>query len=72
MRASDRLTVIDGAELPVGGDIITAMNGVPMMGMDDVVAYTVEHSQPGDTVEFTILRDGVEMTMEVTMRARPE
>ena len=72
MRASDRLTAIDGAELPIGGDIITAMNGVPMMGMDDVVAYTVEHSQPGDTVEFTILRDGTEMTVEVTMGARPE
>lgn len=72
LRASDRLTAIDGAELPIGGDIITAMNGVPMMGMDDVVAYTVEHSQPGDTVEFTVLRDGEEVTMEITMGARPE
>ena len=72
LRASDRLTVINGAELPVGGDIITAMNGTPMMGMDDVVAYTVEHTQPGDTVQFTIMRDGEEMQMEVTMGARPE
>ena len=72
LRASDRLTVINGAELPIGGDIIIAMNGTPMMGMDDVVAYTVEHSQPGDTVMFTILRDGEVMTMEVTMGARPE
>ncbi|MDE2787839.1 MAG: trypsin-like peptidase domain-containing protein [Chloroflexota bacterium] len=72
LRASDRITVIEGAELPIGGDIITAMNGVPMMGMDDVVAYTVEHSQPGDTVEFTILRDGAAMTVEVTMGARRE
>ena len=72
LRASDRLTVINGAELPIGGDIIVAMNGTPMMGMDDVVAYTVEHTQPGDTVEFTIMRDGEEMTMEVTMGARPE
>ena len=72
LRASDRLTVIEGAELPIGGDIITAMNGAPMMGMDDVVAYTVEHSQPGDTVEFTILRDGAAMTVAVTMGARRE
>ncbi len=72
LRASDRLTVINGAELPIGGDIITAMNGTPMMGMDDVVAYTVEHTQPGDTVEFTIMRDGEEMQMEITMGARPE
>ena len=72
LRASDRLTMINGAELPIGGDIITAMNGTPVMGMDDVVAYTVEHTQPGDTVQFTIIRDGEEMQMEVTMRARPE
>ena len=72
LRASDRLTMINGAELPIGGDIITAMNGTPVMGMDDVVAYTVEHTQPGDIVQFTIMRDGEEMQMEVTMRARPE
>ena len=72
LRASDQLTVINGAELPIGGDIIIAMNGAPMAGMDDVVAYTVEHTQPGDTVEFTIMRDGQEMKMEVTMGARPE
>jgi 2-alkenal reductase len=72
LRASDRLTVINGAELPIGGDIIVAMNGTPTMGMDDVVAHTVEQTQPGDIVEFTIMRDGEEMTMEVTMGARPE
>ena len=72
LRASDRLTVVNGAELPIGGDVITAMNGTPMFGMDDVVAYTVEHTQPGDTVEFTIMRDGEEMQMEIIMGARPE
>ena len=72
LRASDRMTVIDGAELPIGGDVIIAMNGTPMTGMDDVVAYTVEHTQPGDTVQFTIMRDGKEITLEITMGARPE
>lgn len=72
MKASDRLTMISGAELPIGGDIIIAMNGAPMQGMDDVVAYTVEHTQPGDTVEFTIIRDGEEIQIQVTMGARPE
>ena len=72
LQASDRLTVINGAELPVGGDIIVAMNGTPMMGMDDVVAYTVEHTQPGDTVEFTVMRDGKELRMAITMGARPD
>ena len=72
LRASDRVAVIDGSELPVGGDIITAMNGTVVEGMDDVVAYTVENTQPGDTVTFTILREGEEMTLEITMGSRPE
>ena len=72
LRASDRLTVVNGAELPIGGDVIIAMNGTPVTGMDDVVAYTVEHTQPGDAVEFTIMREGEEMKMEVKMGARPE
>ena len=72
LRASDRLTVINGAEVPIGGDIIVAMNGTPIMGMNDVVAYTVEHTQPGDAVEFTVMRDGEELRVEITMGTRPE
>ena len=71
LRASDQLTVINGAEVPVGGDIIIAINGTPIQGMDDVIAYVVEHTQPGDTVEFTVLRDGEEAPVTITMGKRP-
>ena len=71
LRASDRLTVINGAEAPVGGDIIIAIDGTPIHGMDDVIAYVIEHTQPGDTVEFTVLRDGAEVSVAITMGKRP-
>ena len=71
LRASDQLTVINGAEVPVGGDIIIAIDGTPIQGMDDVIAYVVEHTQPGDTVEFTVLRDGEEAAVTITMGKRP-
>ena len=71
LRASDRLTVINGAEVPVGGDIIIAIDETPIQGMDDVIAYVVEHTQPGDTVEFTVLRDGEEVPVTITMGKRP-
>lgn len=71
LRASDRLTVINGMELPIGGDIITAIDGTPIQGMDDVIAYVVEHTQPGHTVEFTVLRDGAAVPLSVTMGKRP-
>ena len=71
LRASDELTVINGAEVPIGGDIITAIDGTPMRGMDDVIAYVVEHTQPGDTVVFTVLREGAETPVTITMGKRP-
>ena len=71
LRASDRLTVINGAEAPVGGDIIVAIDGTPIQGMDDVIAYVVERTQPGDTVEFIVLRNGEEVSVTITMGKRP-
>ena len=71
LKASDQLTVINGSEVPVGGDIIIAIDGALIKGMDDVIAYVVEHMQPGDTAEFTVLRDGAEVALEITMGKRP-
>lgn len=71
LRASDQLAVINGAEVPVGGDIIVAIDGTSIQGMDDVIAYVIEHTQPGDTVEFTVLRDGEEVPVDITMGKRP-
>ena len=71
LRAASATTVLDGAEVPTGGDIIIAINGTPVRGMDDVLAYVVENTRPGDRVEFTVLRDGAETSVSVTMSARP-
>jgi 2-alkenal reductase len=72
LQASDRTTVVDGSELPIGGDIIIAIDGTPILGMDDVVAYVVENTRPGDTAEFTVLRDDQTITLSITLDGRPE
>lgn len=71
LRASDRLAVINGTEFPVGGDVIIDIDGTAIRSMDDLLAYVVEHTQPGDTAVFTVLRDGAETTVSITMDARP-
>ena len=71
LRASDRLTVIDGAEFPIGGDVIIDIDGTPIRSMDDLLAYVVEHTRPGDTSIFTVLRDGETAEVAITMDARP-
>lgn len=54
------------------GDVITAINGGPVSAPGDVVS-AVQRSQPGDVLTFTVLRDGDELEVEVTVgeRERP-
>ncbi|GAA1744606.1 S1C family serine protease [Aeromicrobium alkaliterrae] len=48
------------------GDIITALNGIPVASSSALVASVRGH-QPGDTVEITYLRDGKTQTADVTL-----
>jgi putative serine protease PepD len=62
---------IDGAEVSLGGDIITAVDGRKVAGMDEVVEI-VNAANPGDSLELTILRDGSTKTATVTLGDRPD
>ncbi len=51
------------------GDVITAMDGKAVGGLRDYSRLLKGH-QPGDTVTLTVLRDGVEKKVEVTLGER--
>jgi S1-C subfamily serine protease len=55
----------DGAGLAVG-DVITRFDGVPVLGIEDLVAQVRAH-QPGETVDVVFVRDGAETTVSVTL-----
>jgi len=56
----------------VGGDVILAIADQPVTSFDDVLVYLEYYTSPGDRVELHILRDGKELTIEVTLAPRPE
>jgi S1-C subfamily serine protease len=58
-------------DVPLGGDIITRINDQPVNEMDDLITYLEENTRPGDTATLTVLRDGVQQTIDVTLTARP-
>lgn len=71
LHGSDRQMTVDGQDVRVGGDLVTAFNGQPVQGFDDLVADLANSAEVGQTIKLTVLRNGKEETIEVTPAARP-
>jgi S1-C subfamily serine protease len=54
-----------------GGDLVTAIDGVPVADFDDLNRYLVFSTSAGQTVELTVLRSGQERTVTLTLGNRP-
>ena len=61
---------IAGQTFPVGGDIITKVDGKSITGMDDVIAAVNEH-KPGEDITLTVFRGGDQKDVSVKLGDRP-
>jgi 2-alkenal reductase len=68
---NDEVTV-DGRQIPVGGDVITAIDGHPVITFEDILLYLTLNARPGQQVTLTILRDGEYQDVTVTLQRRPD
>jgi 2-alkenal reductase len=71
LRAGTEVAYVRGAEVPTNSDIIVAINQQMIHDIDDLVAYLVENTSPGDKVVLTIVRDGQTLDLDVTLGVRP-
>ncbi|HEX2265289.1 MAG TPA: PDZ domain-containing protein, partial [Solirubrobacterales bacterium] len=62
---------IDGAEVRLGGDIITEVDGKKVTSMDELIEI-VSGSKPGDELELTLVRGGDEETVDVKLGTQPK
>jgi S1-C subfamily serine protease len=53
------------------GDIVTAVNGTAIDQNNYFINLVVLEHNPGDSVTLTLIRDGEEMTLDVTLGVRP-
>ncbi|HEX7589297.1 MAG TPA: trypsin-like peptidase domain-containing protein [Anaerolineae bacterium] len=72
LRGGQQQTTVNGEAATVGGDVITAIDGQPVKSFDDVVSYLARSTRINQTITLTILRDGKEQTVQVTLLARPD
>jgi len=59
-----------GANGP-GGDLIIAVDGRAVLSSDDLIAYLVFQSEVGQVIELTVIRDGEEVLIPLTLGERP-
>ncbi len=71
MRGSTGTKTIDGLPVPVGGDVVIAVDGNPVFSFNDLLVK-IAFSNPGETVELTVIRDGEQISIEATLAARPQ
>jgi S1-C subfamily serine protease len=67
LKAGNTQTTILGSRVIIGGDIITAINGARITNTDDLLSYLEQHTLPGQTVNFTVIRNGQTQTVPVTI-----
>jgi putative serine protease PepD len=53
------------------GDVIVAIEGSPVIQPDDITSI-IGAAEPGQTVKLSVVRDGQETTLDVTLSTRPE
>ena len=53
------------------GDLIIGVDGRDVKSMDDLIAYLALHTSPGDDIVLTVLREGEEELIVLTLTQRP-
>jgi 2-alkenal reductase len=71
LRTGNNVQQYFGREVPVDSDIITAINGEQIQNSDELISYLQLDAQVGDTLALTVLRDGQEEQIPLTLAPRP-
>lgn len=66
LRGATREVIVGNWQVPVGGDLITAVDGKPVKDQQ-AVQRAVSSKHAGDTLTLTVFRDGRSMDVKVTL-----
>ena len=70
LRGSSGTKQIDVFSVPVGGDVVIKADGQSVTDFDDLLSI-VASKNPGAVLMLTILRDGKQQEIAVTLEVRP-
>ena len=72
LRPSEETAVVEGERLPVGGDILLAVDGRSLTTTEELGSYLALETSPGEVVALTVIRDGAERTVELELGVQPD
>jgi S1-C subfamily serine protease len=70
LKAGTHIEPFEGLGVPVGGDTIVAIDGIPVRSAEDVVRIVASRLLPGQTTRFTVVRGKAQRTVDVELGAR--
>jgi S1-C subfamily serine protease len=70
IRSGTNTINVAGTLVTIGGDVITAINGLRIRNMDDLSTYLEEYTLPNQTINVTVVRSNESLTLSVTLGAR--
>jgi serine protease Do len=71
LKGGNRVVRVESRNLFIGGDVVVAIDGSTIRSMEDVIAYLARYGVVGQPVTLEILRGGEQISVEVTLGARP-
>jgi len=72
IQGGSRLVRIGRYQIPVDGDIIIAIDGESVNDFQELTVYLETQTAADSTVELTIIRNGEELLVPVTLQERPQ
>jgi S1-C subfamily serine protease len=70
LQGGTQQVLVAGEYVTVGGDIIIALNGTRITGMDDLSSYLEEYTAPNQVANLTVARASQMTTIPVTLGTR--
>lgn len=71
LRGADRETVVGNYRIPIGGDLITAVEGKPVTSQD-ALSRGISRKYANETLDLTIFRNGRSMDVKVRLSVASE
>jgi serine protease Do len=71
LQGGTQTQTLNGNQVSLGGDVITAVDGQAVTRFEDLTSYLLNNAKVGQTVNLTILRNGQQMNVQLTLGVLP-